>query len=134
VAIKGTNKLSIVNRPKLSRARFHAPSMERSLRRKIRRLSGLLIALSLIPGFTMVVSPDRWRLLAPGVQWSAHLFSIVLLFTAWLLLQKRRSSREEPKDAFDSRDHEVADVRQSRSSSAYRRDQSAARIDRRDAS
>jgi hypothetical protein len=96
VAIKGTNELTIVNGSQLSRARFHAPSLERSLRRKVRRLSGLLIALSLVPGFAMVVSPDKWRLLAPGVQWSAYLFSIILLVAAWSLLQGRHNSEAKP--------------------------------------
>lgn len=64
--------------------------VEKSLQRKSHRLAGLLIALSLVPGFAMVVSPEKWRILAPGVQWSAYLFSIILLVAAWSLLQERK--------------------------------------------
>jgi hypothetical protein len=66
----------------------HSPSMvERSLERRIRRLAGLLIAMSLVPGIALVVSSDNWRLLPPNVQWSAYLLSVVLLIAAWSLLQ-----------------------------------------------
>jgi hypothetical protein len=59
--------------------------VERSLQRKIRRLFWLLISVSLVPGIALVVSPDRWLLLPPGVQWSAYLFSIILMFAAFSL-------------------------------------------------
>ncbi len=66
----------------------HSPSMvERSLERRIRRLAGLLIAMSLVPGLALAVSSDNWRLLPPNVQWSGYLLSVVLLIAAWLLLQ-----------------------------------------------
>jgi hypothetical protein len=66
----------------------HSPSMvERSLQRRIRRLAGLLIAMSLVPGIALAVGSDNWRLLPPNVQWSAYLLSVVLLIAAWSLLQ-----------------------------------------------
>lgn len=59
--------------------------VERSLQRKIRRLFWLLIAISLIPGMALVLSPERWQLLPPGVEWSAYLFSIILMVAAFSL-------------------------------------------------
>jgi hypothetical protein len=70
----------------------HSPSMvERSLQRRIRRLAGLLIAMSLVPGIALAVSSDNWRLLPPNAQWSAYLLSVVLLIAAWSLLQEGKS-------------------------------------------
>ncbi|HJR17754.1 MAG TPA: hypothetical protein VJ808_12955, partial [Gemmatimonadales bacterium] len=67
----------------------HSPSMvERSLQRRIRRLAGLLIAMSLVPGIALAVSSDNWRLLPPNARWSAYLLSVVLLFAAWSLLRQ----------------------------------------------
>jgi hypothetical protein len=67
----------------------HSASMvERSLQRRIRRLAGLLIAMSLVPGIALAVSSDTWRLLPPNIQWSAYLLSVVLLIAAWSLLSQ----------------------------------------------
>jgi hypothetical protein len=51
----------------------------------IRRLFWLLIAISLVPGIALVFSPDSWRLLPPGVQWSGYLLSLILAVAAWSL-------------------------------------------------
>jgi hypothetical protein len=94
LATKGTDEQ---NRSQISTARYPSPGIvERSLQRKIRRLAGLLIALSLVPGIALVVSPDNAPLVPPSSQWSAYLISITLLVAAWSLLQDRHNSEAGP--------------------------------------
>ena len=78
MAIKGIGEVTVV---------------ERSLERKIRRLFWLLIAMSLVPGIALVISPARWGLLAPGIQWSAYLFSIILMVVAFSVRRSQVATR-----------------------------------------
>jgi hypothetical protein len=83
---KGIDEMMVVSAPETSTARYRSLGIvERSLQGKICRLFWLLIAISLIPGIALVLSPERWQLLPPGVQWSAYLVSIILMFAAFSL-------------------------------------------------
>lgn len=83
---KGIDEGMVVSAPGASTARYCSLGVvERSLERKIRRLFWLLIGVSLVPGIALLLSPDRWQLLPPGVQWSAYLFSVILMVAAFSL-------------------------------------------------
>jgi hypothetical protein len=46
----------------------------------------LLTAIGLIPGAALLLSPERWHGMPPGVQWAGYLASLVLLSAACSLI------------------------------------------------
>jgi hypothetical protein len=96
MATERSGDVTILNPSELARTTYHSHArVERSLQRKVRRLFWLLIAISLVPGIALVSRPDSWRLLPPGVQWSAYLLSLILAVAAWSLRFQEGSTSEE---------------------------------------
>jgi hypothetical protein len=96
MATERSGDVTILNPSELARTTYHSHArVERSLQRKVRRLFWLLIAIGLVPGIALVSRPDSWRLLPPGVQWSAYLLSLILAVAAWSLRFEEGSTSEE---------------------------------------
>jgi hypothetical protein len=54
-----------------------------------------LIAIALLPWLPLVVGFEKWQLLPPGVQWSAYLFSIMVIAAALSRFQSPGGSGRE---------------------------------------
>jgi hypothetical protein len=72
--------------PTLDQAPNSCRQALRSIRSKQIPAIGLLTILGLIPVAALVLSPESWHALPPGVQWAAYLASLIFLGAACSLI------------------------------------------------